>query len=91
VIVLDASALVELLIGIAAGRIVAARISDPAIGLHAPHLADVDVAQALRRLVRDRELDALDAEADWTIFAGWTCSGIRTSHCSRASGGCVPT
>ena len=62
-IVLDASALVELLMGTATGRIVAARISDPAIGLNVPHLADVEVAQALRRLVRDRELDALDAEA----------------------------
>jgi hypothetical protein len=32
VIVLDPSALVELLIGTATGRIIAARISDPAIG-----------------------------------------------------------
>ena len=27
----------------------AARIADPALGLHAPHLIDVEVAQALRR------------------------------------------
>jgi predicted nucleic acid-binding protein len=63
VIVLDASALVELLVGTAAGRIVAARIADPAVGLHVPHLADVEVAQALRRYVRNRDLDVSEAEA----------------------------
>ncbi len=62
-IVLDASALVELLVGTATGRIVATRIADPAVGLHVPHLADVEVAQALRRYVRDGDLDVPDAEA----------------------------
>jgi predicted nucleic acid-binding protein len=63
VIVLDASALVELLLGTPAGRAIAARISDPVIGLHVPHLADVEVAQALRRYARDGALDAADASA----------------------------
>lgn len=65
--VLDASALVELVLNTSAGAAVAARISDPALALHVPHLADVEVAQALRRYVRDRELDAataLEALAD---------------------------
>ena len=57
-IVLDASALVELMLTTAAGRVVAARIADPAIGLHVPHLVDVEVAQALRRLVTAGELQA---------------------------------
>jgi len=61
VIVLDASALVELLLDTPAGRAIAARIADPALGLHVPHLADVEVAQALRRYARDGELDAADA------------------------------
>lgn len=56
-IVLDASALLELLLGTERGRSIAARIADPALGLHAPHLADVEVAQALRRYVRDGELE----------------------------------
>lgn len=60
-IVLDASALVELLLGTEHGRIVAARIADPALGLHVPHLADVEVAQTLRRYVRDREIDHASA------------------------------
>ena len=42
-IVLDASALVELILGTSAGHGVAARIADPAVGLHVPHLADIEV------------------------------------------------
>ncbi len=57
-IVLDASALVELLLGTSLGRTIAERIALPEVGLHVPHLADVEVAQALRRYVRAGELDA---------------------------------
>lgn len=60
-IVLDASVLVELLLGTESGRSIAARIADPRLGLHVPHLADVEVTQALRRYVRDGELDATSA------------------------------
>lgn len=62
-IVLDASALVELLLGTSAGRALAARIADPVIGLHVPHVADVEVAQALRRYARDGALDEAEAAA----------------------------
>jgi len=57
-IVLDASALVELLLGTDSGRSIAARIADPELALHIPPLADIEVAQTLRRFVRDGELDA---------------------------------
>jgi predicted nucleic acid-binding protein len=57
VIVLDASALVELLLDTLTGRAIATRIADPALGLHVPHLADVEVAQALRRYAKDDEVD----------------------------------
>jgi predicted nucleic acid-binding protein len=60
-IVLDASALVELLLDTPTGRAIATRIADPALGLHVPHLADVEVAQALRRYANDGELDAAAA------------------------------
>ena len=60
-IVLDASALVELLLGTELGRAIGARLADPALGLHVPHLADVEVAQTLRRYVRERELDHASA------------------------------
>ena len=60
-IVLDASAVIELLLGTEQGRVIADRIADPTLGLHAPHLVDVEVAQALRRLVECGELDQHDA------------------------------
>jgi predicted nucleic acid-binding protein len=62
-IVLDASALVELLLGTERGRSIAARIADAALGLHVPHLADVEIAQALRRYVREGDLDPTTAAA----------------------------
>jgi predicted nucleic acid-binding protein len=49
VIVLDASAAIELLLNTPAGERVAARVADPAESLHAPHLLDLEVAQVLRR------------------------------------------
>ena len=59
--VLDASALVELLLHTPTGRAVALRIADPAVSLHVPHLTDVEVAQALRRYTQDGELNAAAA------------------------------
>jgi predicted nucleic acid-binding protein len=49
VIVLDASAVVELVLATDVGQEVARRIADPALGLHAPQLLDVEVAQVVRR------------------------------------------
>ncbi|MGH9384437.1 MAG: type II toxin-antitoxin system VapC family toxin [Vicinamibacterales bacterium] len=62
-IVLDASALVELLLETDAGQQVADRIDDPEVGLHVPHLADVEVTQALRRFARDGDIEDAEAEA----------------------------
>ena len=62
-IVLDASAIVELLLGTPRGRTVAARIADPSLGLNVPHLADVEVAQALRRYEREGQIDADEARS----------------------------
>lgn len=50
-IVLDASAVVELLLDSPKGERVRARISRT-VTLHAPHLLDLEVAQALRRYER---------------------------------------
>lgn len=57
-IVLDASAVVELLIGTASGRSLAERIRPPELSIHAPHLVDLEVAQVLRRYVREGALSA---------------------------------
>jgi predicted nucleic acid-binding protein len=70
VIVLDASAAVELLLGTDDGELVADRIADTAESIHVPHLLSVEVAQVLRRLVasgdvpRSRAVGALDDLAD---------------------------
>jgi predicted nucleic acid-binding protein len=57
-IVLDASAVVELLLQTATGRRVARRIAPRSRGLHAPHLLDVEVLQVLRRYVARGALSA---------------------------------
>ncbi len=56
-IVLDASALLELLLVTDKGRAIATRIAHPAETLHAPHLVDLEVAQVLRRFVARGLLD----------------------------------
>ena len=48
-IVVDASAVVEVLLHRPSGERVANRILDPLVVLHAPHLIDLEVAQVLRR------------------------------------------
>jgi predicted nucleic acid-binding protein len=57
-IVLDASAALELLLGSRRGRRVAARVASTSLTLHAPHLLDLEVAQALRRYAAAGLIDA---------------------------------
>lgn len=57
-IVVDASALVEVLLGTPAGGRLAARLFAEDETLHAPHLLDVEVAQVLRRYALAGELGA---------------------------------
>lgn len=57
-IVLDASAVVELVLGSRRGATIRTRISDPDESLHAPHLLDVEVASVLRRYQLSGELSA---------------------------------
>ena len=52
-IVLDASAAIDWLLQTSAGQRVEKRISSRNESLHAPHLLDLEVAQVLRRLVRE--------------------------------------
>jgi predicted nucleic acid-binding protein len=53
VIVLDASAAVDWLLQTNAGLLIEKRIYSRNETLHAPHLLDLEVAQVLRRLVRE--------------------------------------
>jgi predicted nucleic acid-binding protein len=65
-IVLDASAALELLLGTEGAAAVRHRISSPDVTLHAPHLLDLEIAQVLRRycsndgLKPQRALEALE-------------------------------
>jgi len=68
-IVVDASAAVEMLLGTARGIAVAERLFDPAESLHAPELLDLEIAQVLRRYERAGILDAARAEAALSDFA----------------------
>ena len=70
-IVVDASALLEFLLQTPLGTRVEARLFRDQDEFHSPHLADVEVTQGLRRLVRTGEVShdrAADAIADLTDF-----------------------
>ena len=67
-IVLDASALLELLLCTSRGIEIAKRVSDPGLALHVPHLADLEVAQALRRYVREGDLESGEAGAALSVL-----------------------
>ena len=60
-LVVDASALTELVLGRAAGEVVGEHLATHDFALHAPHLVDVEVLSALRRLVASREMTAARA------------------------------
>lgn len=61
-IVLDASATIEWLLQSPTGVKIDQRIFSPLESLHAPHLLDVEVAQVLRRYVRDKAITARRAQ-----------------------------
>ncbi len=66
-IVIDASALLELLLQTPLGSRVEARLFRDGDEFHSPHLVDVEVSQGLRRLVRSGEVPpdrAAEAIAD---------------------------
>lgn len=56
-IVLDASAMIEVVVGTWTGCFLAERLADPTLEMHAPHLIDVEVAQVVRRYVVSEAID----------------------------------
>lgn len=60
-LVVDASAVAELLLGRPAGESVSLRLREHAFDLHAPHLLDVEVLSALRRVVAAGDASAARA------------------------------
>ena len=57
-IVVDASAALELVLGTPRGQVLAGRFFAPGQTLHAPHLIDLEVAQVLRRYASLGEVSA---------------------------------
>jgi len=72
-IVVDASAMLEVLLGTATGARIEDRLLSRGESLHAPHLLDVEVAQVLRRyaaageLTPERGLEALTDLVDFPV------------------------
>ncbi len=72
-IVVDASAILEVLLNSRSAARIAARLFAPGETLHAPHLLDVEVAQVLRRYAaagdidEARGADAVQALADLVV------------------------
>jgi predicted nucleic acid-binding protein len=77
-IVVDASALLEVLLRSSAGRAAQTRLFAPGESLHAPHLIDIEVAQTLRRLVAHAGLDGARAKAALTDLSAFSVR--RYSH-----------
>jgi predicted nucleic acid-binding protein len=70
-IVVDASAVIEVLLRTGAAQAVEGRLLDPQETLHAPHLLDVEVAQVIRRYAANGEIDTERggaALADLAVF-----------------------
>lgn len=70
-IVIDASAVLEVLLRTPAASSVEARLYQAGQTLHAPHLIDVEVAQVLRRYAATNQIDAQRyriALDDWLLF-----------------------
>lgn len=62
-IVVDASALVEVLLRSSSAALIERRLFDAGETLHAPHLLDVEVTQVLRRYASVGEIDAARGRA----------------------------
>jgi predicted nucleic acid-binding protein len=71
VIVVDASAALEVLLRTPGAAAVEARLFQSGETLHAPHLIDVEVAQVLRRHTLANQIDAQRGQTalgDWLLF-----------------------
>jgi len=71
VIVIDASALLEVLLHTPLGAAIEARLFGTLQSLHSPHLLDVEVAQVIRRFAMAREIEAERAQAALDDFMGF--------------------
>jgi predicted nucleic acid-binding protein len=71
VIVIDASALLEVLLHTPLGAAIETRLLGTLESLHSPHLLDVEITQVIRRFVMAREIEAERAQAALDDFMGF--------------------
>ena len=67
--VIDTSAMVEVLLNKRSGKRLAHRFGDPDETLHAPHLIDLEVAQTIRRYEATGEMSPDRAQQALSVFA----------------------
>jgi predicted nucleic acid-binding protein len=79
-IVIDASALLEMLLRTQRADRLMVRALDVAERLHAPHLLDIEVTQVLRRLLQRKEITLLRAEHAFDDLSNLVIE--RHEHCS---------
>lgn len=77
-IVVDASTVLELLLGATTAPDIQTRFFEPGESLHAPHLLDLEIAQVLRRYVLNGELAPRRGKQALTDFADFPI--IRYPH-----------
>jgi predicted nucleic acid-binding protein len=70
VIVVDASAVLELLLKTPAADEVARRVFEPGQEIHAPHLLDIEAAQVLRRIARSGNVAVARCRAALDVLSG---------------------
>ena len=85
-IVLDASAVVDWLLQTRVGLEIENRIYARGESLHVPHLLDLEVTQVLRRLVRERTIEAKRAEEATTDLLKLRIARYPTSFSYREFG-----
>jgi predicted nucleic acid-binding protein len=71
VIVIDASALLEVLLHTPLGAAIEARLFGTLESLHSPHLLDVEITQVIRRFAMAQEIEAERAQAALDDFMGF--------------------
>jgi len=69
-IVVDASAAIEVLLRTRLAKVIERRLLDPREALHAPHLIDLEIAHVLRRHCAARKLTEQEAREALAVFLG---------------------
>ena len=80
-IVVDASALLEVLLRTPAAPAVERRLFDAGESLHAPHLIDLEAAQVLRRYAAAGQTTAERGRTTLDDLAALAFAAIRTTGC----------